>query len=376
MFVAAAFLQSRPIPCGAGTDDTWVLLLSGRAALAGGDPFQVVSCGRTVPVPYGIVAVGLDALGALGGRVGIWLVWELPTLAVLPLLWTLSPEADRRFRTAFAATSLLYVPLITAQIDGATSAFVVVATLLPLAAAVRGRRGAAGGLAGLLAAVKFPSLVPFGGAVDGPRRGRLAGWLAAAGAFAATLAVGWAIWRGAFVSSVVVSQALRRDYSLNEFGVLLPNGWAPASWIVVALQAGLLLAAFLFVQLRRMPPAVGVGFLLVTLGLVTSFLSASFLCWFLPLVLAGRRATRGLYLLSLLGTADADIGLNLLAWTWGIWWPSEILAAGVTGVLVYLLVELGRRPEFARVITGTEREEDIPGSRSSGPTVLKPVPPP
>ncbi|HLY77166.1 MAG TPA: hypothetical protein VKT21_04720, partial [Thermoplasmata archaeon] len=172
LFVAAAFLQSGPIPCSMGEDDTLAFLQSGRNFLSGADPFATFQCGRSVYVPYGIASVLLNALGSLGGRVGIWLVWNLLALGLIPLTWSLAGP-QRWYATVFVATSMLYAPLVVGSIQGGHSAIVPVTALLGIWLALR-RRPVAGVVAGFLSTVKFPSLFPFWGGLSGvgPERWR------------------------------------------------------------------------------------------------------------------------------------------------------------------------------------------------------------
>ncbi|MGA7923128.1 MAG: hypothetical protein WCA77_04055, partial [Thermoplasmata archaeon] len=93
---AGASLQIGPFTCGTGTDDVGAYLASGRAALSGANPFLVPSCGGSQQIPYGLAAVGLNAIGSLGGRPGIWAVWLAVALLLVPLVWWLA-KGDRGY---------------------------------------------------------------------------------------------------------------------------------------------------------------------------------------------------------------------------------------------------------------------------------------
>ncbi|MCI4349819.1 MAG: hypothetical protein L3J93_06355, partial [Thermoplasmata archaeon] len=170
VFVVAAVVQSAPIPCSAGEDDTLALLQSGRGLLAGGNPFATFQCGHPVLIPYGLAGAILDGLGSFGGRVGIWLVWSLIALLLIPFTWYFATPS-RWYATIFVATSMLYAPLVVGSIQGGHSAIVPVAALLGIWLALR-RNAVAGTIAGFLSTVKFPSLFPFWGGLSGVGRGR------------------------------------------------------------------------------------------------------------------------------------------------------------------------------------------------------------
>ena len=123
--VSAYGILSGQYGCRPGGSDPISVLNSGKAFWAGQNPFTIPECGHSSEVPYGLAAVLITALGSLGGLPGIYLVWGLVVLAVVPLTWAVAGP-DRRYVTVFVGTSVLFVPIVCSQIDGATNAIVPV----------------------------------------------------------------------------------------------------------------------------------------------------------------------------------------------------------------------------------------------------------
>ena len=312
---------------------------SGRAFWAGTNPFTVSDCGGTIQVPYGLAAVLIDALGSLGGLAGVYVVWGLVALSLIPLTWALGGR-DRRLVLLVVTTSPLYVPLITSQIDGATNAIVPATVLLALYLARRSELlGAMVG--GFLSTARFPNLFPVLAGTGSNRRRYLA-FAVAAATFGAVTAISYVAWRSDFLDPVFLNQIGRRSFSLNFYGVLLFQNALPSSTWVEGLEAGatlvVVLAAFFLVR----SPVRAVAITLVAFTLITPFLSFNILVWLLPVALAGTRARWWLWGVGVVGSLDYNLALNVWAWDDGITWPSEVLDIVVTALLVGLFVELWR----------------------------------
>ena len=307
LFVAAAFVQSAPIGCATGEDDTLVLLQSGRHFLSGANPFITSQCGHTVLVPYGIASVLIDALGSLGGRVGIWIVWNLIALALVPLTWALAGP-QRWYATVFVATSMLYAPDVIGSIQGGHSSIVPVTALLGIWLALR-RSPAAGTAAGFLSTVKFPSLFPFWGGLSGVGRGRWLAFFTSIVVFGVLSVVVGLIWGGYAYTLLFTQQLTRADLSVNEFGVLIPLHAMPPAVVLTVLQGVSLLAALVFVHVRRWPAVPAIALLTVVVGLVAQRLTPEFLIWFLPVALLGPVYCRWLFALGIVGVVDGTVAL-------------------------------------------------------------------
>ena len=324
---------------GTGTADLLAMVDSGRAFWAGGNPFTVTDCGASVAIPYGLAAVLLDAAGSLGGAAGVAAVWGIVALALVPLVWLLA-EDDRRYLTLVAAVSPIYFPLVSSQIDGASNAIVPVAVLL---AVLLARRPDAFGpiVGGFLSTARFPSMFAvLASSGARPRRFLLAG--IAVVTFVTVTGLTYARWGAAFVDVVFLSQVSRHSFSLNAFGILLnahalPGGMAlPVAQAVLTL--GIVVAAFLTVR----SPLRSAAIALTGVALLTQFLSFSILLWLLPVVLVGQRERWWLWGIALVGAMNYDLALNVVGSGWGIYWPTDLLDAVLTALLVGLFVDLWR----------------------------------
>ncbi len=313
---------------------------SGRAFWAGRNPFESVPyCGGTLSVPYGLAAVLLDALGALGGLVGILVVWGIVALSVLALV-AKSASSDRAYVTAFVATSVIYVPLITAEFSGATNAIVPV-TLLASVYLSRRRERVAALVGGFFATARFPSLFPVLGSTGAFARHRFASFGVAAGAFLAATAASYVVWGPGFASSVFVSQITRRNNSLNFYGILLLHNALPTAAWIEAVQAGMILALVIAVFFTVRSPIVAVAITITGVALVTPFLAFNFLIWLLPVALAGVRARWWLWGVASVGWINANLGFA--AWVpSGIVLPTEGMDLILSGLLVGLMIDLWR----------------------------------
>jgi hypothetical protein len=321
---------------------------SGRAFWAGANPFSNVAyCGGTLQVPYGLAAVLLDALGSLGGLTGICIVWGAVVLAILPLTWVVGGP-DRRYITVFVASSILFIPLATSEFGGATNAIVPVTLLLFLYLAGRQRGLLGSALGGFLSTARFPSLFPVLAANGSFSRRRVAGFLAAAGAFGAATALSYAVWGSGFIDTVFVGQIGRRSYSLNFYGILLFHNALPASLPVEALQSALTVALVVAVFLLVRSPVRALAITIVGVALVTPFLSFNFLIWLLPCALAGARARWWLWGVATVGALDFNLGIITWANGQGLIGPAEAMDVVLTALLLGLFVDLWRGELAAR----------------------------
>ncbi len=350
--------------CAAGSiNDPMGLLSSGRAFFAGADPADAVSyCGfTTIQVPYGIAAIGIDAVGSLGGLVGICAIWAAVALLLIPLVWK-AGGADRQYLTLFVATSVLYLPLVTGQIGDANNVLVPI-TLVAVLLVAGTRRVAGSALGGLLATAKFPAMVPLLGHAGRSDPHRLRAVLASAGVFVGGTAVGYAAWGWGFLRAVFLAELGRRSFSLNLYGVLLVQNRLPSAAWVEAIEAAVTLGIVLSVALWIRSPIRAMAIGIVGVALVTPFLSYNILIWLLPVALAGPRARWALWGAGAIGTLNYGYALNGLAWVGGPVWPTELLDVAMTAVLGALFVDLWRseRSEGGRDLArGDVRRPDRP----------------
>jgi hypothetical protein len=370
VFLVAAFVQSAPIPCSAGEDDTLALLQSGRNVLSGGNPFVTTQCGHYVLIPYGVASVLGDALGSLGGRVGIWLVWNVAALALIPLTWFLA-GAYRWYTTLFVATSMLYAPLVVGSIQGGHSAVVPIAALLGIGLALR-RNPFAGAWAGFLSTVKFPSLFPFWGGLAGVGSRWWRELFISAVVFGALSLLVGALWGSSADNLLFTQQLSRADFSINEFGVLIPIGRMPPTLVLEILQGISLLAALAFVHLRRWSAVPAVALLSVVVALVAQRFTSNFMIWLLPVALLGPVYSRWLFAIGVVGVLDATMALPICSSS-GACGPSEALG-GVFGLLlVILLVQiLGEERRFRAPSSPVASGSSSPSDRSNA---AAPIPP-
>ena len=329
-----------------GVSDPIGALNQGKAFWAGTNPFYVTDCGGHIEVPYGLASVLLDAIGAPGGLPGIYAVWGVVALAIIPLTWAVAGP-DRRYVLVFVGTSVLLVPLVSSQIDGATNALVPTTILLSLYLAQRSELlGAAVG--GFLATAKFPSLLPILGETGAFRRRRYLAFLTGAAVFAGVTALTYAVWGHEFLDPVFLNQLGRRSFSLNVYGIFLLSNTLPAGLGIEVVQGVLIVAllgaVFFFVR----SPIAAASIMLVGFALVTPFLSFNILVWLLPVALVGARARWWLWGVALVGSIDYDLALNVWAWDDGVGWPSMAFDVVVTALLLGLFVELWRGELAAR----------------------------
>jgi len=324
-----------------GVSDPIGVLNSGKAFWAGTDPFRVTDCGGNLDVPYGLAALLISAVGSLGGLTGIYVVWGAVGLSILPLTWAVA-GSDRRQVMLYVGTSVLLVPLISSQIDGATNAIVPATVLLAVYLARRSELlGAAVG--GFLSTARFPNLFPVLGSTGANPRFRYAAFAVAAASFGAFTAVSYLLWGSDFLGPVFLSQIGRRSFSLNLYGVFLLQNALPSSTALEAVQALLTLALVLVVFWRGRSPVGSAAIVLTGVALLTPFLSFNILVWLLPVALIGARARWWLWSIAFVGSLNYDLGLNVWAWDDGVTWPSAVLDVVLTVLLLALFVEVCRQ---------------------------------
>ncbi len=325
---------------GKGPSDILGLLASGRAVLNGKDPFTVSDCGGSLDVPYGLAAVVIDVIGSPGGVIGIAAVWGLVALALIPLTWVLAGP-DRRYVTLVVASSLLFLPLVSAQIDGASNALVPTAVLVTVVLARR-KDAVASAVGGFLATGRFPTVFPMlGGA--GQFRQRVLSIALVIAVFAAVTAASYATWGSSFLTPVFLSQVTRRSFSLNLYGLLGQRNWLPAGDGVAIVQAALTVAVVVAVWWKGTTVLGATAITLTGVALVTQFLSFNILVWLLPVVLLGARARWWLWGIALIGTVNYDIAYPYWGVDAGIWGPYDLLGVALTVLLLGLFVDLWRQ---------------------------------
>jgi len=330
----------------AGPSDLTTLFTSGQEFLRGGNPFTITACGVSGnPVPAGMASVLLDALGSLGGEVGILVVWGAVSVALIPLVWALA-GGSRVVTTVWVLVSFLYLPVVAVQVDGASLAIVPLAVLLVLYLARRGWRWAAA-FGGFLATGRFPALFPILGATGraGPRR--TAAFAGVLGVFAVVSLATFSVYGSDFTGPVFFLQFARGDFSLNYWGVLEGGGWLAPSTAVTVVQALLtiVLVGVTWVWARSTVGAVAV--VLTGIVLLAQYLSFTALVFLLPVALLGPRARWWLWAIGLVAISNYILAIQSLASVGGSVLPSYALDLVLTGLLVGLLVDLFRT-ELAR----------------------------
>ncbi len=324
-----------------GVSDPIGILNSGKALWAGTNPFYVTDCGGHIEVPYGLASVLISALGSLGGLPGVYVVWGAIALSLIPLTWAVAGP-DRRYVLVFVATSVLFIPLVSSQIDGATNAIVPATVLLSLYLAQRSELlGAAVG--GFLSTSRFPNLFPILGESGAFPRRRYLSFFTAAAVFAALTGLTYAIWGHEFLDPVFLNQLGRHSFSLNVYGLFLLTNTLPSGVAFEGIQAALTIALVLVVFFAGIrSPITAASVVLVGFALLTQFLSFNILVWLLPVALVGARARWWLWGVALVGSLNYDLALNVWYWDDGIAWPSMVFDVVFTVLLLALFVELWR----------------------------------
>jgi hypothetical protein len=341
------------------SDDSFAILASGQAALHGRDPFAVAFCGEpyTTQIPYGLAAVSLNALGALSGTIlGVWVVWQLLALAVIPLVWSVAGRS-RGYATVLAATSVLYLPNIATNL-GVENMVVAVSVLLMLYAlqAPRRRGSLLQGFAAFLSTARFPALFPLLGssASQGRRRGfQLAIVL---GVFLGAVGLSYGLWGWDAIRVVYLGQLARANSeSLNLFALLIHEGWVEPSLTAAAVQGGGLLLFVLFVHVRRYSTLASCAIPLVGVMIFSQYLNYHFLAWLVPLVLMGTTVNWWLLAYAAIAAVDENVLYWYFALDRGVWWPYELCGILLLALLVCLLITIVRDEE-ARLSFRTDRD--------------------
>jgi len=347
--VANIVWQVSTLHCG---DDSLALLASGQAALSGHNPFLISYCSHPMPdqIPYGLAAVSLNALAAVSGSVaGVWIVWQLLALAVVPLVWAIG-GTDRRYVAVLAATSVAYLPNIMTSI-GVDNAIVPVSILLMLYALTsRSRRsGGLKALAAFLSTARFPALFPLLGssASSAPNRARLfAGVL---GVFLGAAVLSYVLWGWDAISIVYLNQFSRGSGgTLNLFALLTQEGWLVPSLASAVVQGSLLIALVLFVHYRQYSARAAVAIPLIGVMSLSQYLNFHFVLWVVPLVLLGAAANFWLFLYAVGAAVDGFVAIGYLGESLGIWGPYEVAGVLLSAVLLALLYTI-IRDEEARI---------------------------
>ncbi|MGD1099075.1 MAG: hypothetical protein ABR888_01855 [Thermoplasmata archaeon] len=331
------------------SDDSFAILASGTAALHGTDPFSVAFCSHpyATSIPYGLAEVSLDALGAISGSIlGIWLVWQLLALAVVPLVWKIAGD-DRRYKSVLAATSVLYLPNIATNL-GVENLVVAVSVLLMLYAVTRPQRGSTilRGLAAFLSTARFPAVFPLLASSASQERRRWAQLVLVGGVFLGAAAVSYALWGWDAVQVVYLGQFARANSeSLNLFALLIHEGWVQPSLGLAAIQGGGLLLFVLFVHVRGYSPLAACAIPLVGVMIFSQYLNYHFVAWLIPLLLLG--ASTNWWLLAY--ASVAAVTENVLYWNLalvgGVWWPYELCGILLLAILLCMLVTIVRSEE-------------------------------
>jgi len=331
------------------SDDSFAILASGTAALHGTDPFSVAFCSHpyATSIPYGLAEVSLDALGAISGSIlGIWLVWQLLALAVVPLVWKIAGD-DRRYKSVLAATSVLCLPNIATNL-GVENLVVAVSVLLMLYAVTRPQRGSTilRGLAAFLSTARFPAVFPLLASSASQERRRWAQLVLVGGVFLGAAAVSYALWGWDAVQVVYLGQFARANSeSLNLFALLIHEGWVQPSLGLAAIQGGGLLLFVLFVHVRGYSPLAACAIPLVGVMIFSQYLNYHFVAWLIPLLLLG--ASTNWWLLAY--ASVAAVTENVLYWNLalvgGVWWPYELCGILLLAILLCMLVTIVRSEE-------------------------------
>lgn len=339
--------QLSSLPC---SDDSYALLHSGAAALQGGDPFRVTVCSgsRAVPIPYGTAQVAIDAAAAAGGSVaGVWVVWELFGLAVVPLVWKLAGD-DRRYVSVLAATSVLYLPNIATNI-GVENAVVPVSVLLFLWTLRQPSRTARvlGGVAAFLSTARFPAVFALLGAASARRR--VLDLLLVVGVFLAAVASSLAFWGPDAIQIVYLGEFQRASTeSLNAFAPLLVGVHWSATLLSAAVQGAVLLVLVAFVQIRGYSPGAAAATPLLGVMALSQYLTFHFVLWIIPVLLVGPRLRWWAFVYGVAMFLDESVAYGVWAVQQGLWWPYEATGVALTVLLLYGLVEIHRGEERAR----------------------------
>jgi len=331
------------------SDDSFAILASGQAALHGFDPFRVAFCGHgyVTNIPYGLAEVSLNALGATSGSIlGIWVVWQLLALAVVPLVWMVSGES-RRYLSVLTAVSVLYLPNIATNL-GVENNVVAVSVLLMLyaLAVAKGRGALLQGVAAFLSTARFPAVFPLLGSSASFGRRRWYRIALVLGVFLGGAALAWALWGWDAIQVVYLGQFARANSeSLNLFALLIHQGWFTPSLAAAAVQGGALVLLVVFVHVRRYSPRVACAVPLLGVMVLSQYLNYHFLVWLTPLVLLGTETNWWLLAFATVAAVNENVLYWYLALDLGVWWPYEFAGIVLVAILLVLLATIVRQEE-------------------------------
>jgi hypothetical protein len=323
----------------AGPPDIITLVTSGRAFWSGGNPFTISACGVSGnPVPAGMASVLLDAIGSLGGPVGILVVWGAVSVAIVPLLWTLGGP-QRALATVFVLLSFVYMPIVAVQIDGASLALVPFTVLLVLYIARKGW-GRAAAVGGFLATGRFPALFPVMGATGRARSRRVLALVISVAVFGAITLLCVAIYGSDFTGPVFLIQFNRGGLALNYWGILEGLGWVKPSTALTVVQAVLTLGLVGACWMWARTELGAVAIVLTGTLLLAQFLSFNELVFLVPVALLGSRPRWWIWAIGIVGSTNFFIGMRSLG---GVPIFSYVLDLFLTGLLLGLLIDLVRK---------------------------------
>lgn len=322
-----------------GPSDIITLWTSGQAFLHGGNPFSIAACGTTGnPVPAGLASVILDAVGSLGGPVGILVMWGAVSVAIVPFFWQLGGR-DRAIVTGWVLVSFLYLPIVAVQVDGASLAIAPLAILVTLYLARSGWVRAAA-VGGFLSTGRLPSLFPILGATGRAGGRRVAAFVAGAGTFAAITALCFAVYGTGFSGPVFFLQITRSNFALNYWGVLEGLGWVTPSITTAVIQAVLTVGLVFLAWFGARSPVGAVAIVLTGTILLAQFLSFDELILLLPIALVGTRARWWLWAIGLVATTNYLIAFESIASAGGSPIPTYALDLALTALLLGLFIDL------------------------------------
>lgn len=324
-----------------GPSDLTTLVTSGQQFLHGGDPFTITACGFAGnPVPTGGASVLFDALGSLAGSIGVLVVWGAVSVAAIPLVWSLG-GTERRAATVFVLVSFLYLPVVAAQVDGASLSIAPVAVLVFLYLGRRGW-GRAAAVGGFLATGRFPSLFPILGAAGRTGGRRVAVTATAFAVFAAVTVAAAAAYGSRFTGPVFFAQFTRSHFALNYWGLLEGEGWLQPSLALTLAQAALTLALVGVCWFRARTEVGAVAIVLTGTLLLTQYLAFTELVFLVPVALAGHRARWWLWGIGAVASTNYLLAMRSLAGFGGPFLLSYLLDLALTALLLGLLGDLLR----------------------------------
>jgi hypothetical protein len=325
-------------------NDSIALLLSGQATRSGGDPFHINYCAGYDAIPYGLAQVAFDAVGSTGGLLGIWLIWQLPMLAIVPLAWLIGGD-DRRYLTLLVSTSILYFPNLLSDIS-LDSAIVPLAAFLGIwAVGQRGQLRTWGvAAAAFLSTARFPALFSVLGACrTWPHR------VLVSAVFAGCAALSFVLWGWDAINIVYLSQFSRTTpETFNLLAPLLQSGWLQPGTDAALFQGGVIVALLFWVWFRRYSLLASTVIPMLGVLSLSQFLTFHFFIWLLPIVLLYERLGWATLVYGTFGFLDQSIAYDYYGIGQGSWWLYDVLGVAIGLVLAYMLLALAVDEERAR----------------------------